>query len=572
MFNRTKILILILFLLSDLLLFSQSPIEIIPDSTCPQDLIEEKIEIDSNFSSKKLTKVIFDFGFPFSVLDSNNKQLNIHCGPKINTIGIKFYSPDTLSQLKKWDFQSWNKALQTRGEILMSLADRGFPYARLKTNFQEISGDTLFLNYQIDSLQEILIQEISVRGNFNIQSELFQKMIGIQEQDPFSWSKIKKSETIINSWSFADFQELNYDFNPFGVNLEYVIDKQDPSKFDILLALVPSNRPNQQYELTGNAYLDLSNQLKLAERIFIQYDKYANQSQSFALQLNFPYIPLIKSGIVAEGMLDRRDTTILDVGGKIGLQYQWNPELRYALFIQQEQSRLVSLDQGFLLQSQKLPDQLDYNWSAVGTSILFNSLNHIQNPTKGSILLLELTGGLKKIIRNSSILQISDPNNDFSFTEAYDSIRQNTLKFELIGKAENFIPVGNFSTIRLRMLGGLNYSTGGLLNNEKFRLGGFQNYRGFAEKIFFADWYGMASAEYRFLFSGSSNAYFFSDFGIFGDKNSRTKINYPYSFGIGLNLDTKAGIFGISYALGGHKEQRISLSEGRVNFGLIVNY
>src|SRR5690606_8135752 len=107
---------------------------------------------------------------------------------------------------------------------------------------------------------------------------------------------------------------------------------------------------------------------------------------------------------------------------------------------------------------------------------------------------------------------------------------------------------------------------------EYRRLGGFQDFRGFPENAFLADGFAMGTVEYRFLFGAESNAYAFSDFGLMHHPNQALSWNYPYSVGIGLNLGTRAGIFGISYAVGGQRNIPLSLDQSRVNFGLIVNY
>src|SRR5690625_3187722 len=63
---------------------------------------------------------------------------------------------------------------------------------------------------------------------------------------------------------------------------------------------------------------------------------------------------------------------------------------------------------------------------------------------------------------------------------------------------DQFVPVGSFATIRMRAMGEWLWSTRDLLDNELMRLGGFQNFRGFPEKLFLADIFGMGTFEYRF--------------------------------------------------------------------------
>lgn len=544
---------------------------LIIDPNCPP-------EIHSILNSENLPNlrdsfmtVAWDHGYPLAQLDTLKLNSICLCGPKINTFGIEIEGYIDKNQ-GKIVYYDWAQLPKQRNKILSDLADRGYPYARLQTLPTSISQDTLIFKYNIDTLQKVFIQDITIHGDLVINNQLFQKMINLYPEQPFSWSKIENAEYIIRSWSFAKFNDLKYDFNPYGVNLEYYLDQKNPSKFDLIIALIPSPLPHKKFDLTGNGYLDIGNQLKMAERIFLKYDKYNNQSQAFDLQLAFPYLPVIRSGALLEGSLDKRDSTYLEVSGKVGIQYQWSHKLSYSIFLQRDQSRLITIDTAAYIRSKQLPEGIDYNWSALGFRVKYNTLNDIQNPRRGSYILTQLTGGLKQNIKNSSLLGIQFPNDDFSFAQLYDEIPENSLKVGWNLHIEKFIPIQQYSTFRLKLLTAWNFGSTPIYENEKLRIGGLQDLRGFHEKQFLANIYSIGSVEYRFLFDATSNIYFFSDFGFLHNRGGVYSENFPYSIGLGLNLGTKAGIFGISYALGGHRGQDFSFNNGRVNFGLVVNY
>lgn len=575
MVTRYTVNIVYLFLFLSNTIWSQSPTYVI-DPRCPIEIKEYWQTIDSLSPNREGFNTLgLSLGYPYASIDTIQGKSIILCGPVIRTVGIEHQNlPTALATqaASSWQFQSWEDVLPQRKNLLSNLANLGYPYAQLSTDIIEIREDTLLLNYQIDTVHTVYIQKISIDGDLSINHDLFLNMIGLEQQQVFSWEEIQRSLEIIKNWNFVDFKNLTYDFNPFGVDLAYTIDKKDPSKFDVLVALIPSNQPNKQFDITGNAYLDLANQLNMAERIFLKFDKYNNASQSFDLRFQFPYLPIIRSGLIAEGQLDKRDSLVLDVSGKIGLQYSLNPRLQYAWFLQRDQSRLISINTAILQNSRQLPEDLDYNYSAVGFNINYNGLDQPRNPRKGSYFQSNITAGLKKNVENASILQIEFPNEDFSFSNLYDSLADRSLKVGLSMSMDRYFAIGQYATIRLRGQGAWTFGSEPLFENEKLRLGGLQNLRGFSEKIFVADYYGMGSAEYRYLFDAQSNIYAFTDFGILHNSSKGGRYNFPYSFGLGLNLGTKAGIFGISYALGAHKDQALSFSEGRVNFGFVLNY
>lgn len=81
-----------------------------------------------------------------------------------------------------------------------------------------------------------------------------------------------------------------------------------------------------------------------------------------------------------------------------------------------------------------------------------------------------------------------------------------------------------------------------------FRIGGNRTLRGFDEESIFTPYYSIFTTEYRFLLSKNSYFYTFFDFALVEDSRFRGKKNkYPFRFGTGVSLETKIGVFGISY-------------------------
>ena len=544
---------------------------------CP----EITIPPDSMVTSTEIMNDLFGQGYPYAILDSfyhptfDTIFYQVDCGPLFHFAEITWLG-QMVEQLQSTQNATrvfpWSEVTKNRNEILSLLANEGYPYTRLYTDPRAIRHDTLILEYSLDTIRRIYVQDVEWEGGFSMNATLFSKMTGVAENQVFSLERIDHSRQIIQQWDFAELKSLEYDFNPYGVNLIYHIEPSQPSRFDLLIGLVPSTRPGKQYEITGNGYLDVRNQLRMGERIYLKFDKYANSSQAIDVRFDFPYLPLIRSGILAEGLIDRRDSTVLDVHGKVGVQYQWKTSLKYAFFLQRDQSRLISVNSTRLINSGELPEELDYNYSAAGLSLTHHKLDHVFNPRKGSVLSGTITGGLRKLVWNGQILAIELPSDRTSFQKQYDSLTQSTVKAEIDLSRDQFVPIGLYGTFRFRAMAGLTWSSEELYQNEYRRLGGFQDFRGFPENAFLADLYSVLTAEYRFLFGAESNVYAFTDIGFLHHPVNQVAWNFPYSVGIGLNLGTKAGVFGISYAVGGQRHIPLSLDQSRVNFGLMVNY
>ena len=104
-----------------------------------------------------------------------------------------------------------------------------------------------------------------------------------------------------------------------------------------------------------------------------------------------------------------------------------------------------------------------------------------------------------------------------------------------------------------------------------FRIGGTKLLRGFNEEALFVRSYSVTTAEYRLLFSKDSNVFAFADYAIVRllQGNDFTT-SHPLGLGLGLNLETKLGVFTISYAVGRQDSQPLSVRSGRIHFGMVT--
>src|SRR5690625_7406419 len=100
------------------------------------------------------------------------------------------------------------------------------------------------------------------------------------------------------------------------------------------------------------------------------------------MRLYFPYLPILRSGVMAEGRLDRRDSSVLDVGARLGVQYSRDQRNHWTLFFKRDQSRLISIEEEWIKQNGVLPEELDFNYTAGGISFENNYLDHRMNPRK----------------------------------------------------------------------------------------------------------------------------------------------------------------------------------------------
>jgi hemolysin activation/secretion protein len=218
------------------------------------------------------------------------------------------------------------------------------------------------------------------------------------------------------------------------------------------------------------------------------------------------------------------------------------------------------------LASQSLPEDLDISQNGLSVESFFSTLDYKFNPRSGYQLRVKLTGGKKTIQRNTSILRLS--NNEVDFSEKYAELALNSSRFELLSDFSGYWPLAKRAAIGAHLRLGWRYSNSGLYRNEKFQIGGNKLLRGFDEASFFTSYYGISTLEYRLLLS--NNSYFsvpFIDIGLIENPDNQSTI--AIGIGSSLGIETKAGLFNFSIAVGRTETLGFDFKRPKAHFGFV---
>jgi hemolysin activation/secretion protein len=160
--------------------------------------------------------------------------------------------------------------------------------------------------------------------------------------------------------------------------------------------------------------------------------------------------------------------------------------------------------------------------------------------------------GFNTVRRNNQIEALSDvADPSFSYASLYDTLTGRAARYRLELRNEWYLPLLLRSTFKLALRAGGVFSDKMIFNNENFRLGGNKLLRGFDEESLFMTRFVVATAEYRLLLGQNSFLSAFADYGYMENHTAQNRLYLrPLGIGAGLNFETKAGIFGISAAVG----------------------
>lgn len=287
----------------------------------------------------------------------------------------------------------------------------------------------------------------------------------------------------------------------------------------------------------------------------MQWRRLQSQTQDLKVNIIYPYIAGLPIGADYAIKLYKKDTTFLDVNNTIGLNYYFKGLNYLKIFYKQRNANLISTTG--LQFATTLPDYADVTTKAYGMGVFIEQLDYKFNPKKGVSIILQGSVGDRIIKRNPKI-------ND----QAYNNISLRTSQYQTEGMIIGYINLYKNHVLKLATQFGSVFGNT-IYKNELYRIGGLRTLRGFDEESIYTSTYAIPTIEYRFLFEKNSNIFIFGEGAWYENNNVSGYINdVPISVGAGINFETKAGIFNLSYALGKQFSNGFDFRIGKIHAGL----
>ena len=421
--------------------------------------------------------------------------------------------------------------------ILAELADIGHPYASIRLDSIEIRDSLVNASLFVDPGSRVFIDSIVSRSADVVHEKVLWRLSGFSKGDWYSQKQIIKAGKNLQFIGIVEENEsLETGFFNDKAWLYLRPKKPRANRFDGIIGLAPATTSGIP-SLSGELNLQLNNVLKQMESLMLTWRAPGNGSQKLTTRLSWPYFMGSSFGFSGELEMYRKDTSYLNLGASGGVRYSFDPGIWIDLLFERRQSShlnpvILSNISEFNLNMSKISWQIDKR-------------NKKFNASRGWIVRNQLGYGIKEIQDNKSEMQTSD-------------------YYEIDLSSDVYLPIYKSWSGFIGLNGG--YRSGELAENESYRLGGANLLRGFSEENFNSSLFLLSSLELRYNFGGGSNFHFFLDGG-FLDSSI-----FPYSPGIGLSLQTKAGLLKLDYALGQIVGEAFSLQSGLIHLGIQSNF
>ncbi|MDT8411426.1 MAG: hypothetical protein RQ875_03105 [Vicingaceae bacterium] len=497
------------------------------------------------------------------ITDSTAFMLHYHLGKQIKWANLttKTIDEGILSKIgfrdKIYNNRPFNQKQLKRffDKVISFYENHGYPFASIQLDSVEITNYNLSANLSINKNQLYKIDSVAIKGNATVSDDYIKNYIRINDEDIYNEELIKKINTRIKEIPFVEEQNPSkVIFNEESAYVLLVLKKKQANRFNGILGIVPDE--TGKVRLNGDIKLNLMNSFKRGEEISFNWRSMQNNSQDLKLSTAYPF--LFNSPFGAEYQLNlyKRDSTYIDVFNKIGIRYILKGNNYFNVFYHNKSSSLLS-QKGFETLT-VLPDFADVSTQLYGIGIVYDQLDYIHNPRRGFSITVNGSLGNKKISKNPQLNE-----------QLYDGINLKTNLYTAQANLALYIPIKKRSVIKIGTQNGYTYNEN-LFENEMLRIGGLHTLRGVDEESIFASFYSIQTIEYRFILEQNSFLYLFTD-GAFWEKRTANAytLDRPYSFGVGMNFETNAGIFSISYAVGKQFDNPVQFRSAKIHFGFI---
>lgn len=444
--------------------------------------------------------------------------------------------------------------------LVRQMERHGYPFAEVSLRDINLSEDTIGVLH-LEPHTKVAFDSIIVSGNLKLSRHFLRPYLGWRKRKPYDEGVVAQIAKRIDALPYARAaREAGVEFVGDRAYLYLFLDKQRVNQFDGYIGLVPISAATGGVMVTGELTLNLRNIFTLGERIDLRWQAPERYSQYLSVSADFPYLFATPIGISGQLVLDKKDTTYLNMNYLAALQYSFLGNNSLQAYFNYHTSSLLASPAD---PPPALDDTTshDFRKSLYGLRLNGQLLDDIRTPRRGVTGALDLAVGRRTILKDSP--------KDASH---YNGIDLQSISYRITGEVTGYVPIAK----RWGWVGGM--QAGSLMTretvyNELFRIGGTRTLQGFDEFSIYASSYVIAATEFRFWMAPQSylNVFFNAAWYERRLSDSHTS-DFPFGFGIGTTIHTRAGNLYISYALGQQKDSPVSFKTGKIHLGIDVRF
>ncbi len=451
--------------------------------------------------------------------------------------------------------------------MLKYCEDNGYPFAYTTLENVVRKEDGIYAAMKLERGQLIKYDSVVIETDMDVSRGFLQNYLGIRQGDLYNESQLRLISKRLSELPFLqEARPWQMKFTIGGNKLHLYLKEKKANQLNGLIGLQPNTVETGKFLLTADILLGLKNVLGYGESIAATYQNLQYKSPRFHADVAVPYLLGTPFGVEGSFDLFKRDTTFRRTAFDAGVRYQFNATDYVKVAYQVFSNRLITADTNYVKFNRRLPENLDVTAKGAVVEFFMDRTDYRLNPRKGWQGRVAGSGLLREVIPNDAITGISD-GSGFDYAGLYDTANMNKYQYRVSGAVAYYVTLFKNMVLKTSYSGG--YISGdGLFLNELYQLGGFKLLRGFDEQSIYASQYHVGTLELRLLLSRNSYFYLFSDNAYIQTRyNAASRDDYPVSFGAGLTLENKSGIFNVALGLGKRSGDNFQFRQAKIHFG-----
>ncbi|HTN45639.1 MAG TPA: hypothetical protein VL098_04775 [Flavipsychrobacter sp.] len=454
-------------------------------------------------------------------------------------------------------------------EKLLKWAEQnGYPFASVWLDIKEQQHPgAIEAVFRWDKGNQQRLDTIHLEGTAKVSRNYLLRYLDLKQGELYNEKKIRSVPARLQELPFLqEASPVKMEFQQYGNQLHIYLKEKKANTLSAIVGLLPNSVETGKFLLTADAAFLFQNILGNGEYINVIYQNLQYKSPRFKAQLSYPYLLNTSVGLDASFDLFKKDTTFRRTTFQGGFRYQMNAMDYVRVFYQNQSNRLGVVDTNYVKTNKQLPADADVSAAGGGIELSISRVDNRIHPRKGIEGKIGCTVLKRTMRRSDEVLNLKDVSG-FDYASLYDSFSQRNNQVFLNGSLNYYLPLARKIVLKTAYQGA--YMQGGnLFRNELYQIGGFRLLRGFDEQSIYASQYHVVSIELRLLLDPRSYFYFFSDNGWVQTGFPAYRSEDVYNgFGFGTTLETKTGLFSISYALGRHEGSPVQLRQSKIHFG-----
>ncbi len=440
-------------------------------------------------------------------------------------------------------------------KIITYYENNGYPFVLTRLDSLQFNSEAVSARLVIEKNTFVKLDSLVTIGSGKVNQKFLFRYLGIKNGMPYSAEAFGSASRKLRQLPFLTEKttpvlRLTDKQNKLFLFLE----KKNASQFDGIIGILPNDKGKTVF--TGDVKIKLVNTiLKNGETFDINWRRLQTQTQDLKAQVIYPYIAGLPVGADYSIKIYKKDTTFIDVNNALALNYYFSGLNCIKVFYKQRNANLIST--AGLTYITVLPEYADVTTKSYGLGVLMERYDYRFNPKKGFGINLQGSVGTRQIRKNPKV-------NDL----AYTNIELRSSQYQADGVITGYVNIVRNHVIKVSSQFGSIFGNT-IYKNELYRIGGLRTLRGFDEESIYASTYVIPTLEYRFLFEKNSNIFLFAEGAWYENQNvSGYTKDTPMSVGAGINFETKAGIFNLSYGLGKQFSNGFDLRTGKIHAGL----